>query len=114
MTDWQSWSRSPVRRGRAHLEAATSTCTTTCTSGSQGVGYTYVAGGGPQTYRVCHIRAPLSSTGARVRHCYEMVTLAAPPVPGSSLWPPRGGKMPRSSRSEEHTSELQSLRHLVC
>src|SRR5262245_63736626 len=31
-----------------------------------------------------------------------------PPAPGSGGWgPPR-------ARSEEHTSELQSLRHLVC
>src|SRR5436853_4063087 len=26
----------------------------------------------------------------------------------------RSGRTPRRSRSEEHTSELQSLRHLVC
>src|SRR5258705_5367832 len=34
-------------------------------------------------------------------------TLVSPP-PGSPLGDPGGG------RSEEHTSELQSLRHLVC
>src|SRR5205814_10108963 len=28
--------------------------------------------------------------------------------------PRRGGWLRRASRSEEHTSELQSLRHLVC
>src|SRR5947199_8478493 len=34
--------------------------------------------------------------------------LAAGPCRGPSLYPPR------AHRSEEHTSELQSLRHLVC
>src|SRR5438045_4611978 len=34
------------------------------------------------------------------------------PIPGRARIPARSG--PRSSRSEEHTSELQSLRHLVC
>src|SRR5262245_63484820 len=32
---------------------------------------------------------------------------------GSSPWP-RNGHSARPKRSEEHTSELQSLRHLVC
>src|SRR5262245_21399752 len=30
------------------------------------------------------------------------------------VWPKRCGHMAGKSRSEEHTSELQSLRHLVC
>src|ERR1035441_204900 len=29
-------------------------------------------------------------------------------------WPPVADSSARASRSEEHTSELQSLRHLVC
>src|ERR1035441_879539 len=38
----------------------------------------------------------------------------APETPGAAPPPPYSYTPPASSRSEEHTSELQSLRHLVC
>src|ERR1035438_1267005 len=38
--------------------------------------------------------------------------LAGVSCPGETC--PRRGHLPRQYRSEEHTSELQSLRHLVC
>src|SRR5262249_58986560 len=38
-----------------------------------------------------------------------------PPPPAPAPWPPRASGGPRAaSRSEEHTSELQSLTNLVC
>src|SRR5687767_15387784 len=39
--------------------------------------------------------------------------LAAVPVEDAARWA-RPGRSPTSSRSEEHTSELQSLAYLVC
>src|SRR2546425_6486183 len=32
----------------------------------------------------------------------------------ASWWTPRQARLPRPARSEEHTSELQSLAYLVC
>src|SRR5262245_64398123 len=41
-----------------------------------------------------------------------------PSVNASAVWSPDGGKIlflsTRTGRSEEHTSEIQSLKHLVC
>src|SRR3712207_7575071 len=36
------------------------------------------------------------------------------PASHSDRWLPCAGKPPRSTRSEEHTSELQSRQYLVC
>src|SRR5205814_9845414 len=47
--------------------------------------------------------------------CARGCARAAPATPRRT--PPAGAahrRSPRASRSEEHTSELQSLRHLVC
>src|SRR5262245_64897197 len=45
----------------------------------------------------------------------EVRRCAAPPSAGTSqMCEGRGARVARKSRSEEHTSELQSLRHLVC
>src|SRR5258705_7115165 len=50
----------------------------------------------------------------------SMVKVLPDPVTPRSVWYDRPSRMPSTSfpiasgRSEEHTSELQSLRHLVC
>src|SRR5205814_8997877 len=48
-------------------------------------------------------RQPLDSREVDLLHCL------ARPAPGRRI-----GREPTTGRSEEHTSELQSLRHLVC
>src|SRR5258705_642941 len=50
--------------------------------------------------------------------CGELIAPRSPPAP-APRWSPSSRRAGRSStsprcRSEEHTSELQSLRHLVC
>src|SRR5262245_64443581 len=63
------------------------------------------------------LRTPL----ARARDCSQPRAVA-PPALGRGEWPglqvppgvARAGRLAACTRSEEHTSELQSLRHLVC
>src|ERR1039458_8430359 len=53
--------------------------------------------------------SPPAVTG-NVGDCVQPPTYALPWLSAATPL----GKSPKSSRSEEHTSELQSLRHLVC
>src|SRR5262245_58597467 len=46
--------------------------------------------------------------------CLAMTTLTILPSVGRKTSAPRTCLTPLNTRSEEHTSELQSLRHLVC
>src|ERR1039458_10712515 len=64
---------------------------------------------------------PSDSAAARSNRAHRGAAGCRRDRPGSA--PPRGARVPRSvpetlhrcrKRSEEHTSELQSLRHLVC
>src|SRR5258705_10075820 len=67
------------------------------------------------------IRRPPRSTLFPYTTLFRSVT---PCTPGAGALPPRAssahrrmpspGRAPGPERSEEHTSELQSLRHLVC
>src|ERR1035438_4947818 len=67
-----------------------------------------------------HIATTPMDVGERlpvtVRFCASRLHAASKAVPSRSV--ASGGEVsaesPASSRSEEHTSELQSLRHLVC
>src|SRR5664280_407893 len=86
MTDWQSWSRSPVRRERAHLEAA-STCIAACTSGEARVSAIPSSRGVARRGRYSHIPVPMDSTRQRVAHCYKMVTNARKSVTLIALTP---------------------------
>src|SRR5665647_3930744 len=109
MTDWQSWSVSPVRRERAHLGAASSTCTWR----SQGVGYIYVAGGIPQIQMMTHTGAAeqhghqtalthlLLSSGASV--CQqppkaELPTMSTPPAESLAARSKAGSPLPTRAR----------------
>src|SRR2546422_8133844 len=56
---------------------------------------------------------PGASIGRRSRRLIGAPT--APPPPRCALRPrARAARLPKSARSEEHTSELQSRLHLVC
>src|SRR5205814_10129950 len=70
-----------------------------------------------------HDALPISTLPSpRARHAVGLPRAAvrSPPRPRAPRWrpngAPRGGRPGRTAplRSEEHTSELQSLRHLVC
>src|SRR5947208_14418797 len=54
---------------------------------------------------ICTSRAPASTATSE---------LATPQPESSCVWMPIWTESPRSARSEEHTSELQSPDHLVC
>src|SRR5437899_5536935 len=68
--------------------------------------------GGPEvlTMHTLPVPVPGASEVLIAVHTAEVGQWDADMRSGWSL----SGKKPRSARSEEHTSELQSLRHLVC
>src|ERR1039458_8738782 len=56
-------------------------------------------------------RVPQDHTTIKLRDGRSVLNASPPPRPGGKLAPVAA---PGTPRSEEHTSELQSLRHLVC
>src|SRR5258705_3903051 len=64
-----------------------------------------------------HDALPISSPGntnCRSGRSSTSRGVPIPPTPGSPGTPITESASTRANRSEEHTSELQSLRHLVC
>src|ERR1039458_7188743 len=75
---------------------------------------------GDGSVAVSRVGAPLKRNGlcsiAMIRHAFPARALAGPaaaPVKGLGFATGNGVRS-GTARSEEHTSELQSLRHLVC
>src|SRR5258705_1439607 len=57
---------------------------------------------------------PLSASISRMRFPSSCASLHLTSRLDRGTWEPGAGRLAGSLRSEEHTSELQSLRHLVC
>src|SRR5258705_1977444 len=65
-------------------------------------------------FRSCWFRTRVSGELCRTGQQPEVIMCHAEREPGRTRREPRAVAPLRYLRSEEHTSELQSLRHLVC